>query len=186
MTIIAAYKDPSTETYWIASDSDGVANNVLGNYGSKLLKYKNYTLGFSSSYLIPSIIKEEELIPKKIDNLNDLRNFRDCVHLTLEENHIKYEDKDQFPSHPIDFLIITKFGIYILEYNYQLLKCHENYNAIGAGEEFGLGSLYTSKKNHISGKDAVKDAVRAAVKHSTLCGGRVYYLGLDKEGKFVK
>lgn len=186
MTIVAAYKCPTTKEYWIASDSDGIGQNEKNNYGSKLLKHNNYAFGFSDSYLPVQILEEEDLIPKDINNFNDLKDFRNLTQLSLEEHHVRYDDKDLFPTHPVLFLFITKLGIYFLGNMYELLKCKDGYAAIGAGSDYATGSLFNSMKRKDTGKDAVSMAVQAAKRHSTYCGGRTYFAAINNKGKFIR
>jgi ATP-dependent protease HslVU (ClpYQ) peptidase subunit len=183
MTVIAAYKDKTH--FWIGSDSCGFWNNSKADYGSKLIKKENYIIGFAGSDKIRDILKEEKSIPKTINSIEDIRDLRDLLKITLIEEYGCSDSacNGELLSHPVDLLIATRIGLYNLEGTYQLLKYKDNYGAIGIGEEFAVGSLYTSKTNkEEDGKKAVTLAVKSAIKHCTEAAGKVYTQSIKLRG----
>lgn len=172
MTIIAAYK--TKENIWIGSDSEGFSN-VKNNFGSKLIKKKNYIVGFSGSYRIGDIIREEKSLPNTINNRNDLLDFRDLLRLSLIERTGASEVDEDPDSHPVYLLLVSKLGIYKIGTNYQLLHCKNNYMGIGAGEEIALGALSIySKQKEEDGAMVIRESIKSTIKHCATTGGRIY------------
>lgn len=163
MTVIAGYKDNLNSTYWIGSDSCGSNGTVLENYGTKLIDFENYTVGFANSYIISDLIKEHKNeFPKKIVNIKTIRKFGETIskHIWGDDNWI--------------LLFCCKTGLYVLDDDYQTFKIIDGYTAIGGGYEIALGSLYTAKKNEFDGESAIRIAINAAIKHSNVVAGNIF------------
>lgn len=181
MTIIAAYSDDNT--ICIGSDSCGISPNLKFKYGSKIISFKNYYLGFSNSYRVKDIIKECKSLPKSINNYNDLALFRDELRKEIiiktgaeeEDNGEKAEE-----SHPIRLILISKLGIHEIQSDYAILKPTENFTAIGAGKEFAIGSLNTHKLYSADAETAIRETLKTTIKYCTDCGGRIYIKTIKK------
>jgi len=167
MTVIAAYE--TSKEYWIASDSMGgdSEEGILTTTGSKIIKKGNYYVGFADSYRVADIIDETPGFPKKINSIKDLRKFRD--HLLSAMQSFGYDFSGV--EHPILLIIISPYGIWSIEAEYQI---HQNFNyfACGGGSCVALGALFSARALGIEdGERAVRNAVEASVMHSMICGG---------------
>lgn len=180
MTIIAAYE--GKESYWIASDSMSCDGYTLSEYSSKLIKKNNYYIDYSGSYRVADLIKESKELPKTIKSIKDLRKFRDILQQQMvEKTGARKEASDnETISHPIYLILITKFGIFEIHPEYQLMKTIQGFTATGSGWQVALGSLFNSRQNKQEGKKAVTIAVKASIIHTPHCGGKVYTASISK------
>lgn len=183
MTIIAVFEDKVNGRYWIGSDSMAISGETMTECGSKLIKKNNYYIGFSESFRAADILREEKTIPNKINSISDVKKLRDNLQTALINQAGASSSSlgaTELLGHPFSLLIISKIGMFYIGGDYQLQKIKDGYEAIGSGQEFAFGALYTSKQYTANGKDAVTDAVKSAIKHCSSCGGKVYYKSIEK------
>ena len=166
MTIIAAAEDK--HGYWIGSDSMGNAAGTMVELGSKLINKKNYIIGFSESYRLRDIIEEDTKLPVDIKTMRSLRSFRDRIIPVTKEEEITF-----------GLIIISSGGIFDIDSDYQIHKIN-NYIAIGSGSDFALGALRAILRTSESAAIAVREAVEAAIFHSSTCGGNVHIEHIEK------
>jgi ATP-dependent protease HslVU (ClpYQ) peptidase subunit len=172
MTIIAAYKDLKTKTYWIGSDSVGTNFSTKQDYGSKLIKKSNYVIGYAGSYRIGNILEELDLLPRKVESTEDLKDIRDLLQLELEERNVSYGTSEGQESFTL--LLICPLGIFEISDSLYLINCKDNFSTAGQGEEVALGALSILSKKKVEGRQAITMAVKAAIKYCTHCGGKIY------------
>lgn len=184
MTVIAAYDDG--DKYWIASDSMGEAGGTQYELGTKLIDRGQYIIGFSWSYRVADIIRESKELPAAIRGIADLRKLRDAVQEQLVQDKLigggsENESKRSSGEHPLSIIVVSPSGIFTLEGDYQIHKITDGYIACGSGTDVALGALLSCRKLDVYGKDAVKLAVQAAIKHITTCGGKVHVKSVEKK-----
>jgi len=171
MTVIAAYNDG--ERIWIGSDSAGTADELQADTGSKLIQKFRYVIGHAISYRVADIIRESKNFPKNINNLKDLATFRNILKeelaKDLADGLITQEDLLS------ELLIISPYGIFVIEDGFQIHKIFLGYYAIGGGAELAFGALSLANQLKLkNGKKVVTAVVAAAIKHCTSCGGKCY------------
>jgi len=172
MTIIAAAEDKSG--YWIGSDSHGIVHNISVELGPKLIKKEKYVIGFSNSYRVRDIITENKHFPKTIGSTTSLRKFRDVLKEAMVNDGCMPVGMDgDTVLHPVSLVIISHNGIYTIDCDYQMHKAKQ-YTTIGAGSDVALGALRATLNISKSGAEAVKQAVEAAIFHSTKCSGNIH------------
>ena len=180
MTIIAAYKD--NEGYWIGSDSCTFWGYVKIDCGTKLIENKNYIMGLAGLSRYKEIIKDNRYLIPEINKYKDLQDLRESIQEKIiteaKTKQIASSDQETL-RHDFELLLITKIGIYKIDGNYGITKMLENFAAIGHGNDFALGSLYSSKKNKIKGKIAVTTAIKSAIKYDIYCAGNVHIKKLE-------
>ena len=182
MTIIAAYED--TDSYWIGSDSLGASASLGADFGTKLIKKNDYIVGFSASYRVADVIKESRNLPKHIKSMNDFRKFRDLFteNLVAEAGaRTEAYNGNGLREAPIGIILISSSGIYAMEADYQIHKIKSGYYANGSGWSISYGALYVAKQNDTPGEQAIKQAVKAAITHSTTCGYKCHIKSILKE-----
>lgn len=188
MTIIAAYDDGST--VWIGSDSCAIAGDTKTEHGSKLIRFKNYCIGYAESYRVSDILKEAKSIPRTIKSTKGIRKLRDIIREAMIKytgsNAVDWEREDQI-THPVLILIACPLGIYEIQEDYAILKHKGGYATIGSGGDYALGALAFARENDMiyrhgcSGKDVVAGALKITKKHCTSVGGRTHIAGIPKE-----
>lgn len=179
MTIIAAAEDSTS--YWIASDSHGVTETTSFELGSKLIDKTKYVVGFSNSYRVADIIRENTNFPKSIGSIKGVRKFRDVLkeHM-LEDGCSLMGIGDDTLVHPVSIIMIAHTGIYSIDVDYQIHQ-HEGYIAIGSGTDIALGALRAMLKATSNAEQAVTAAVEAAIFHCNTCGGNIHYMHILKK-----
>lgn len=161
MSTVIAYIDKFSNVGYLASDSNGIDNdNCMEFNNKKIFQYQgnkhnelkkegyNILIGMVGSY------KELEKL-RYYDNL-----FDDFVsnNISSQNNHInrKFIVKNIVPKLQnlftnankceSDIIIIARNKIYIVQNDYSVLEPKDNFYAIGTGQYYALGSLYTINK----------------------------------------
>jgi len=171
MTVIVAYNDG--KKLWIGSDSAGTADELQADTGTKLILKYRYVIGHAISYRVADIIRESKILPKTVNTIKELAKFRNILKeelaRDLESGLITNEDLIS------ELLIISPYGIFVIEDGFQIHEINLGYYAIGGGAELAFGALSLANQLKIkNGKKVVKAAVEAAIKHCTSCGGKCY------------
>lgn len=181
MTVIAAYSDDNT--HWIASDSMGTDNGVMVELGGKLIRKNEYLIGFTWSYRVADVVREGKNYPEDIRSIIDMRKFRDALMEDLKEQAGVKDTADpgRVMEAPVGLVLVSSSGIYQLESDFQIHKIRNGYSAIGSGYEFAYGALYCAKTYGLSGKEAVTNAVNAAIFHCPSCGGKCHVKSVRRD-----
>jgi hypothetical protein len=66
-----------------------------------------------------------------------------------------------------EFLIVFRGEIYKIGCDFAVNHPHENYNAIGSGESFALGSLHSTEDTGLTPEERIKLALDAASKYNS-------------------
>lgn len=176
MTIILAYNDKLQGKYYIGSDSMSIAGDTMVDRGPKIITRKNYLIAYAASYVIGNIIEEDQngLLPKNIKNLEDLAIFRDMIRDTAAQLNSDYNL--ELSNNDISLLIVSPYGIFTIEAQWQIHKIESNYIALGGGQDFALGALFAMKNLNINGgtQDMIHLAISAAIEHCASCGGQTH------------
>lgn len=179
MTVIAAYDDG--DTVWIASDGDTFSGSTKIGFGSKLLNFHTYCIGFCDSVRVGDILRESNNLPGKIDSIRDVRRLRDVIRVELvEKTGAGWCDHEGDESHPLSILIACPKGIYIIQGDYAIIKCVDGYGTLGAGEDVALGALALAKSYKLYGKKVMKQIMTIILRHCTMASGKIHILGIDK------
>lgn len=73
------------------------------------------------------------------------------------------------------YLICNKTGIYLVSSDMSVTK-FKKYWAIGSGQEFALGSIYSLFDKLSNPKEIAKTAVESAINFQRDCGGKIRFL----------
>lgn len=180
MTIIAAYSDETGN--WIASDSLGTYKELSWDLGTKLIYKENYTLGNAGSYRTGDLIEECDDLPSHINDLDDLREFRDTLRaLMLADGSSSEAAPEETVAHDVYIVIVSPYGIFSIDEDYQIHRRDIGYHACGTGTELAMGSMLTSKlRGDTDGSEVVRTACEIAIAHCPTCGGRVFIDGWER------
>ena len=172
MTAVAAYNDGSR--IWIASDGVASIDQMIFEYGSKLVRRGNYVFGFAGNCRMADVLKETRCLPDEISGIKGVRLFRDAM---SEAAQASEADGD------IDILIICPSGIFTIGSDLDISRVRK-YHAIGTGDAYAFGVLYAASRARANaGKSVVRTAVQAACRFNALCGGQCYTASVAKKNK---
>lgn len=186
MTCIVAYFDEDNNKGWIGSDSAAVypTSMKICQTESKIIKInKNYSMGFCGDFPIQKLIykiqKEKIEFPSHLKTTRDAEQILETIIDAAEEfstftqnvrQPIEAEDNNTthiFPSYPLNFILVSKYGVWSVEDGVQVIKIQNNYYSIGSGSEEALGALFIMKYNGVSnGEVACQLALMASKEHN--------------------
>jgi len=178
MTVIAAAEDATH--VWMATDSLGSYGNLKIEFGSKIIPKTNYVLSNAGSYRVGDIVEECDEFPKNIKNLKDLRKFRDTLYGLILNDEFAFKPRNEDLYANVEIIIVSPYGIFTVEDDFQIHKIEVGYHTAGTGEELARGALYTCRKMGLKAEAAVKHGCEAAIKHCLTCGGDIHYAFFKK------
>jgi len=164
MTCIVGLRDRNQ--VYIGADSaacDDNRNQVIARTDPKVFRNGIYVIGCTSSYRMIQILRHNKLKPPEESSPDEhifqlIKQIRD---LFVEYNFGKtsYGIKECGT-----FLIAWTHHLYSIDNDYQYAHFREDYAACGSGENFALGSLYSTFSQ--SPKTRIKTALKAATHFS--------------------
>ena len=151
----------------IGGDSAGIAGwSVTVRADTKVFRNGAYIMGFCGSFRMGQLLRYSLVAP--VPQTWDLDRFmatdfiaavRDC----LREGG--YARNDAGNESGGQFLVGIQGRLYRIDPDFQIGRSVDDYQAVGAGEDFARGSLHTSAD--LPPEDRVTRALAAAVHHST-------------------
>jgi len=166
-----------------SSSYDG--NTILQKKVFKLRNVKNAILGFSGSVRDLNILQyaenlidsrdepnidEKYLVTKFIPNVISLfnTNGRNKIDKGINDNEsyflLGYEDK-----------------LWKIDFNYAVSSININYNAIGCGTDYALGSMYSTEILDLSPIERIYKALQSASKFSVRCAAPYYIINTKND-----
>jgi len=157
----------------IASDSLGSSSSRQEVYGSKLIRVKNFIVGYSHSYKTAQLIEFNKGKFKPIHTRRDIYNF--CLKLKalmIKDGHKKESSAEESDlCHTVLLIMATEFGLFEISANYQFLKLKRS--AVGCGTIYGLG-YFDGCSSEINTRRRLVKSIRAASKFVPRVGGPIY------------
>jgi len=172
MTLIMGAE--TTDRVIIASDSMGSSAYRQEIYGSKLIKIKNFIVGYSHSYRTAQILEFNKDKFKPINNRRDVYNFCQKLKQVMikEAGHKKEVDKQETDlCHTVLLVMATEFGLFEIDANYQFLKLR--WGAVGCGAIYGLG-YFDGHDYETDMEIRLNKSIKAASKFVPGVGGPVF------------
>lgn len=181
MTIIVGLK--TSDGVILGCDSQGSAEyNKTFRKDSKIFEVHGIGYGFTSSYRMGQILKYHTT--EILDNMreNDLYGYI-VTKLVPMYRRILTENGFKSNTNGVDsggsFLLAIDGRLFAVLEDFQVEERLEEYNAIGCGDSYALGALYTQSSN-LKPKARVIDAIKASKYFSCGCGGDIQTLFLKK------
>lgn len=174
---------------YIAADSLGSGNGVKQQYKTPKLQRLELLerdgllrakiamgIGYTTSYRMGDILRYV-FEPPVIDVAEDeneylVKQFIPEL-ITCFDEHAYTKSKEGVKTGG-NFLVALRGRLFHVQDDFSVLEPEMGYTAIGSGQEFALGSLYSNKSEVASMK--VEEAVLAASTFSTTVGGKVDYI----------
>jgi len=165
MTCIVGLVDKKENKVIIGGDSAGVSGlNLIIRKDEKVFKNKNFIIGCTSSFRMIQLLRFS-FIPPDIggkdlyeymctDFINEVRKcFKEGGYLQ------KYEDGDEKGG---TFLVGFRNRLFHIGNDFQVGESLIGFDACGCGEDFALGSLFSTQKQKISAEKKVLKALECA------------------------
>lgn len=179
MTCIVAFKD-SKKIYLgcdlLASGSDGSKRT---RKDTKIFQKEDMLIGFTSSYRMGQLLRYSLDLPKHAEGVDTFEymvtSFVDAVQACLSEGGFQ-ETKDEVKTGG-SFIVVYKNRIFTIHDDYQVAEDDRDYASVGSGENYALGSLYSSDGRPT--EDRVLLALKTAAEFSQSVGGPFEIISTD-------
>ena len=178
MTIIAAAR--TSRSVCIGSDSVGTdADGIQEDYGSKLLRFEWGAVGLAGQSGHASLIREALADSDGFDTKRHATATMRRVREALLDAGCKTGRSGGLPVvDDFEMLVVGRRGaIWSVNHDLTLLRLRA-YTAVGSGAAIGIGAMHALRRS-APAPDLVEAAVRAAIKHSDSCGGRLHRVTFD-------
>lgn len=154
---------------YIGGDSAGVANlDITTRSDEKVFRNNNMIFGFTSSFRMGQLLRYKLKIPKqKCDDDYEymVTDFIDAVRDCLKKNG--YASIENNAERGGDFLVGYKGSLYVIYDDFQVGKSDIQIDAVGCGEKYCLGSMYSTENE----KDITKRLLLALESAEKFSGG---------------
>ena len=88
-------------------------------------------------------------------------------------------EKDGVATVPNEFLVAFRGELFSISSDFDVFTSLDDYMAIGSGEEYALGSLYSTKYSDLKPEERLFMALEAASKHDSYVGGPLQVVDED-------
>jgi ATP-dependent protease HslVU (ClpYQ) peptidase subunit len=170
MTCIVGYVKKGKVT--IGGDSVGVGGlSITHRKDPKVFQNGPFIMGFTSSFRMGQLLMSSAFIsPRQKKDQSDydfmVTSFIDSVKECFDKGGYSqtYKDGDHKGG---TFLVGYKGVLYMIESDYQVSESLENYEAVGCGEEFAKGVLFTvDNEKNLEPREKIKLSLEAATHFS--------------------
>lgn len=151
---------------YIGGDSAGANDTSVDLRADQkvfLLK-KRFIIGFTTSFRMGQLLRFSLKVPCQRNGQDDYEfmctTFINAVRKCFKEGNFG-EDREGG-----EFLVGYRGNIYKVESDFQVGRKLDSYDSVGAGQDFALGSLYTTEESGLPPEKRIIFALRAAVKFS--------------------
>jgi len=179
MTCIVALRHANR----IYMGADSIGSNgysVIHRKDKKLFRKKDMIIGYTSSYRMGQIIQYHLKLPthKKVGKDGELIDTHEYMVMYFIPELQKTLEKQQWLKKHNEvasggvFLVAYMGEIFEIDSDFQVAIRHDEYNSVGCGEEYALGSLYATEDFcYNKPLERVKYALDAASYFSAGVGG---------------
>lgn len=183
MTCIIALKNEYTKRTIIGGDSAASSWHDYSLVATpKVFRKGPALIGYTHSFRMGFLLEHKLELPDLRDNLDYWANVDlvDACRALFKEGGFlsKKEEKEEGGK----FLICVKDLIYVLDSDFQALRTTANYDAVGSGEDYAKGSLWTShQQENMDQQKQVRLALEAAEAHNNTVKAPFHYLEINHE-----
>jgi hypothetical protein len=154
-------------TVWMGGDSAGVAGLSLTVRGDqKVFRNGPMLFGFTTSFRMGQLLRYALKIPDhdpRIDTDTYMATtFVDAVRACLKSNG--WASKKDECEQGGTFLVGYRGRLFCIESDYQVGVPLDSFHAVGCGDDIARGALFATE--HLTGRERVELALRAAERHS--------------------
>lgn len=148
MTVICAHHDKKQA--WIGGDSGAFDEDSVVLTEIKVWKTDDYLLGAAGGFRLAEVAYNSAI--------GDPIKLRDYLETWWKD--FGNGDNDT------DILVVSTSGIWIIGSDFSVVRCRENYGAIGAGGLSALSAFFALQGVSMTGKDKVTTALKASAYHT--------------------
>lgn len=146
----------------IGADSAGVSGlNLTIRADEKVFKKGPFVFGFTSSFRMGQLLRYKLCLPKQPARMNDYEfmvcRFIEAIRKCLKIGGFTKIDKNTESGGT--FIVGYKGRIYIIEDDFQVSQPRDDLAAVGCGESYALGTLYSLRDKRLA-KDDIQSACR--------------------------
>ena len=153
---------------FIGGDSASVSGYQVEPISNKVFKNNGYLFGTAGSVRMKQLLHYSLVPPKPVGDLDRFMtiDFIDSIRKCLKDGGHTTIDKNEEAFNGA-FLVGIQGTLFRVSYDFQVVPYRKlNYTAVGAGNEFALGSLHSTNKLEFNGTEKVRYALQAAAQFS--------------------
>ena len=170
MTCIVGIVDGSK--VWIGGDSAGSDGwSMVHRADAKVFKNSDFLFGFTTSFRMGQVLRYAFNPPKRSSDKDVMAfmvtDFIDALRTSLK--NAGFAEKDKEVERGGTFLVAHAGRLFRIEGNYQVGESADGYDACGCGENYALGSMFSTKKSNV--RTRLRTALEAAQQHSAMVRG---------------
>lgn len=165
MTCIVGFIDKENKKVYIGGDSAGSSGtNITIRKDKKVFKNGEFIFGCTSSFRMIQLLRFSFKPPKiKTTNIYEYfcTDFINAIRECFKNGGYlqKYSTGDDKGG---TFLVGYKNRLFQIDDDFQVSEKLDNYDAIGCGSSYALGSLYTLLNDNISIKEKIYKALKVS------------------------
>jgi len=173
MTCIVGLIDKKTNEVYIGGDSAGVAGcNITIRKDKKVfIRDGKFIIGFTTSFRMGQLLMCDDRFTIRDQNNDEddfhymVNAFVPAVQKLFTEGGFITKDKEEFVGGT--FLLGYNKKLYKIDSDFQVCESMNDYDACGCGQEYALGSLFTTNKANLSPEKRIYNALESASEFST-------------------
>jgi ATP-dependent protease HslVU (ClpYQ) peptidase subunit len=167
MSCVAALRDG--KNIYVAADSLSSADDKLYyRKDKKLFRNGKYLIGFCGS-----VRTGQMLHPKYWKSPSDIYKVPDSLIKQLEKKGCMSISEEGHKCCECNFIFACKGEMYEIMIDFQLGEPRDDFIAIGAGADYALGSLYSTKGTKLKPEERLRLAIETSSYFSPYVGGEI-------------
>jgi len=167
MTCIIGLVD--SEKIYMGCDSAGVAGlDICGRADQKIFKVDNFIMGFTSSFRMGQLLRYDFNPSKRHPDI-DVYKYMVTEFINEVRSCLKrggYASKENETEKGGTFLVGYAGNLFRIGSDYQVGQNILPFDSCGCGQNYALGSLYTTKEDNIKSSERILIALKAAQEFS--------------------
>jgi ATP-dependent protease HslVU (ClpYQ) peptidase subunit len=171
MTCIVGLIDGENNKIYIGGDSAGVAGlSISIRKDPKVFKRGNFIFGFTSSFRMGQLLMcgnlkiEEPQIDEDVYHYMVTTLVESVRKLFKKGGYSKVDKNEEIGG---TFLVGYKGRLFSIQSDFQVGEVYDDYMSVGCGEDYALGSLFTTKGLiNLSSEERIIKALEAAEYHN--------------------
>jgi len=165
--IVGIVKDGNV---YIGGDSAGVSSDYDRHLRKDKKVFRNgpFVMGFTSSFRMGQLLQYKLNVPRRAEYIDIMdfmvNSFVDAVRFCLKDGG--YSTISANTETGGTFLVGYQGRLFQIQGDFQVAETISGYDAVGCGQSYALGSLFTTVESGWSPEDRITVALLAASHHS--------------------
>jgi 20S proteasome alpha/beta subunit len=171
MTCIVGIIDKKNKTILMGADSAGVSGfNIRSRKDPKVFVRYPFIMGFTTSFRMGQLLMSDERFRIRKQNQHEpdfdymVSAFIPSVQTLFKEGeYVNTNEKEKEKGlRGGTFLVGYKEHLYCIESDFQVAEHNDDYSACGCGENYALGSLFSTASTNMTPADRLYKALKTA------------------------